>query len=207
MSFSCGSSWTTGQLQMPRMRIAKSSVRKVSGVASLLDEAGAMSVLQWPPRLEIRSFVSFESRNGTCCGPAPRVAASESPRMTLPSVYRLLLMWPASLRLWPSEPVALGRSEPAKSTSEIEPKVAPPGWHSPGAPAVGGTFSASTKTVTPSTTSCCLRAAAEQPSGDRPYCPSCSSGPRTAGATRAACSPKTMRRKMLWIYSGRDFLI
>ena len=66
MSFSCGLSCTTGRLRIPRMRIAKSSVRSVSGSASELAETQpTMSVLQWPPSDEISSFVSFESRYGT----------------------------------------------------------------------------------------------------------------------------------------------
>ena len=78
-----------------------------------------MSALEDPPKLSIRSIVSFESRYGICLPDIPRL--SDNQEITFPSVNKDLLMFPVSFSISPFDSVSFSLSEPAKSTNEIFP--------------------------------------------------------------------------------------
>ena len=71
-----------------------------------------MVVLQFPPRLSVKSLVSFESRKGTKF----RGLLLAKAEMQLLSAAIDLLMFLASWSRMPSLPVLLSRSLPARST-------------------------------------------------------------------------------------------
>jgi hypothetical protein len=71
-----------------------------------------MVVLQFPPRLSVKSLVSFESLKGTKL----RGLLLAKAEMQLLSAAMDLLMFLASCSRMPSLPVLLSRSLPARST-------------------------------------------------------------------------------------------
>lgn len=79
-----------------------------------------MRALDVPPRLSCRSMVSFESLNGMYFW-FTAFSFEESIEMTFPSVNRLLLIYPVSLAIIPSDFDSLSFSLPAKSTKDILP--------------------------------------------------------------------------------------
>merc|ERR1740138_1121576 len=75
--------------------------------------AAIITVLELPQRASLRTWVSFESRNGGLLLFLPLLASSD---MTLAKVKRALLIAAPSFKRSPSALVRLARSEPAKST-------------------------------------------------------------------------------------------
>jgi hypothetical protein len=70
-------------------------------------------VLQFPPRDSVSKRVNLLSRNGTKL----RALFEARAEMQLLSVAMDLLMFLASVSRWPSDPVLLSLSDPAKSTT------------------------------------------------------------------------------------------
>mmetsp|Transcript_7404 Transcript_7404/g.19762 ORF Transcript_7404/g.19762 Transcript_7404/m.19762 type:complete len:213 (-) Transcript_7404:177-815(-) len=89
-------------------------VESVSSKSTALgDMAAIITVLEFPHKDSLRTWVSFESRKGGLPLFLPLLASSE---MTLAKVERALLIAAPSFRRSPSALVRLTRSEPAKST-------------------------------------------------------------------------------------------
>mmetsp|Transcript_25922 Transcript_25922/g.72326 ORF Transcript_25922/g.72326 Transcript_25922/m.72326 type:complete len:206 (-) Transcript_25922:586-1203(-) len=80
---------------------------------ALGDMAAIITVLEFPQRASLRTWVSFESRKGGLLFLLPAFASSD---MTLAKVERALLMAAPSFKRSPSALVRLARSEPARST-------------------------------------------------------------------------------------------